>query len=247
MPKKRYYHIGSKNAVLELLRDGFEFEKILLANNAYKDPKTKDILKLARKQKIPVVRVSRRVLNRRNKNGGTESIVGLLEAPNVFSIEEVLEAIYEEGLDPFVLVLDHIKYSQNLGAIFRTAYASGVNCIVLPNREFGYINDEVIRISMGTCLRIPVVQLSIINAISILKKHGIRTVGVSMEGKPYYTSDLSGAVGIVMGAEDTGISPKVLENMDEVVSIPMREGIGSLNVSVSTGVILFDRMRQIQS
>ena len=247
MPKSRFYHIGSKNALLELLREGFEFEKILVATNAFKDPKTKEILSLAHKSKIPVVKTSRRVINRRSKGGGMESIVGLLIPTNTFSLETVINNIFDNGFEPNILVLDHLKYAQNIGAIFRTAYASGVNCVILPNKEFGYINEEVARISMGACFRIPVVNLSIINAIRILQKSGIPIYAIHMDGVEYYKADLTGPKAFIIGAEDVGVSSKVLENVEKKISIPMREGIGSLNVSVSAGVVLFERFRQIHS
>ena len=247
MPKSRFFHIGSKNALLELLREGFSFEKILVATNAFKDPKTKEILKLAHKAQIPVIKTSRRVINRRTKGGGMESIVGLLIPNNTFSLETVLDSIFENEFTPNVLILDHLKYAQNIGAVFRTAYAAGVNCIILPNKEFGYINEEVARISMGACFRIPIVNLSIINAIRILKKYAIPVFAVHMDGDLYYKADLTGPKAFVIGAEDVGISSKVLENADKKITIPMREGIGSLNVSVTAGIVLYERYRQLHS
>jgi len=244
MPKERFYHIGSKNALLELLRDGIEFEKILISASAYKDPKTREILRLASKAKIPIIKTPKRVLQRRSRSASYESIVGLMIPKNTFSLESVLNEIYENDYDPFILILDHLKYSQNIGAIFRTAYAVGVNCVVLPNKEFGYINEEVVRISMGACFRIPVVNLGILNAVSIIKKQGIPLVGIHMQGRRYYKTDLSGPIAFVVGAEDVGISPGVFNKLDRKVSIPMRNGIDSLNVSVSAGIVMFDKYRQ---
>ena len=101
------------------------------------------------------------------------------------------------------------------------------------------ISDETIRISMGAAERVPLVETNLFNAIKTLKKYA-----VDMEGKTYFEEDLTGPVAFVMGAEDTGISSGILERVDGRISIPMREGIGSLNVSSSAAILLYEKLRQ---
>jgi 23S rRNA (guanosine2251-2'-O)-methyltransferase len=244
MPKSKYVQIESKNAVLELLKDNKEFEKILLASNAYKDFKTKEIVKIASERHIPIERVSRRALGRRVKSSNFESIVGLMYSDNMWAIEDLINDIYENKKQPFFIILDHIKYDQNLGAIMRTAFGAGVNGIITPVKKEDWLNNEIARISMGASERIPIVEMNLFQAIKELKKNAIRVFAVTMNGTNYFKADLKGPIAFVLGAEDVGISTGVMERADENVSIPMREGIGSLNVSASSAVLLYEKLRQ---
>jgi len=244
MARQKYVQIESKNALLELLREGRDFEKIYLANNAYKDPKTKEIVQIAGERHIPMERVSRRALGRRVKTSNFESIVGLMYQENQYGLDELLDQLYEAGQQPFFLVLDHVKYSQNLGAIARTAFAAGVNGIVTPIKKGNIFTNETARISMGASERIPIVEMNLFTAIKELKKNAIKVFAVSMEGKNYYEADLTGPAAFVVGAEDVGITSGVHERADETLMIPMREGIGSLNVSSSTAIVMYEKLRQ---
>jgi len=244
MSKSQYIQIESKNALLELLKEGREFEKIYAVGNAFKDPKSREIYDLASKKKIPVIKVSRRAINRRLRSSSSESIIGLMYSQNDWSLEELLSVIHEEGKQPFFLILDNLKYSQNIAAIMRTAFASGVNGIIVNTLNKSLISDETIRISMGAAERVPLVETNLFNAIKTLKKNAIKIYAVDMEGKTYFEEDLTGPVAFVMGAEDTGISSGILERVDGRISIPMREGIGSLNVSSSAAILLYEKLRQ---
>ncbi len=244
MARQKFVQIESKNALLELLLEGKEFSKILLANNAYKDPKTAEIVAVAGRRRIPIEKLSRKSINRFVKTGSTESVVGLMLADNMWSLAELLEKIHSESKQPFFLVLDHVKYDQNIAAILRTAYASGVNGVITPISIKNFITSETIRISMGASLRIPIVEINLFSALHDLKKAGVKIVSLSMEGKPYYSADLTGPIAFILGAEDVGVSTRVGERVNETVSIPMRDGIGSLNVSATAAVICYEKLRQ---
>ena len=240
------YHIqvDSKNAILELLKAGKSFDKIYIATNAFKDPKTLEITKIASSKDIPIIKVPRRTMNRKSRAGGTCSVLGLLVSENSWSLDELLTDLFSKKQNPFFLILDDIKYSQNLGAIFRTAYASGVNGIILPVKQRSYIDAEVTRISMVTSERVPIVEMSIFDAIKMLKQNDINVLALDSQGKIYYKQDLKGPLACVIGSEDKGISSKILERVDGRVSIPMREGIGHLNISVGVGVLCYEKLRQ---
>lgn len=244
MSKSRFIQIESKNALLELLREGRDFERIYIASSAYKDEKTKEIVELAGNMKIPIIRVPKKTLMRRLRSSHAESVVGMMYSQNQWKLDELLESIYTEGKIPFLLILDHIKYTQNIAAIMRTAFAVGVNGIIAQPQEVNLITDETIRISMGAAERIPLVEMNLFTAVKELKKNGIKIFGVHMDGVNYFEADLKGACAFVLGAEDTGISTGMMERVDEKVSIPMREGIGSLNVSVSAGILMYEKLRQ---
>ncbi len=244
MAKDRFIQIESKNAMLELLKEGRNFERIYLSSSAYKDPKTKEIVQIAGERRIPILRVPARTLKRRLRSSSSESIVGVMYSQNIWELNELLESIYKEDKIPFFLILDDVKYTQNIAAIMRTAFATGVNGIITQNRDKSLITDETIRISMGAAERIPLIQMNLFMAIKELNKNGIKIFGVHMEGETYFKKDLTGPCAFVLGAEDVGISTGMIERVDDTVSIPMREGIGSLNVSVSAGVLMYEKLRQ---
>lgn len=244
MAKQHFIQIESKNALLELLKEGREFERIYLASTAYRDVKTKDIVELANKKNIPIIRVPRKTLTRRLKASASESVVGMMISQNYWSLDELLESIYSEQKIPFFIILDDVKYTQNIGAIMRSAFAVGVNGIITAPREVSLVNDETMRVSMGAAERIPIVEMSLFSAIKELQKNDIKVFAVHMDGETYFESNLTGPCAFIVGAEDVGISAGMLERADQKISIPMREGIGSLNVSVSAAVLLYEKLRQ---
>jgi 23S rRNA (guanosine2251-2'-O)-methyltransferase len=244
MPKPKYIQIESKNAVLELLREGRTFEKIYLASNAYKDDKTKEIVEIAGKRHIEVLKVSRRILNRRLRTSSSESIIAYLLSENHWKLNDLLNKLGEEQKQPFFLILDNLKYTQNIAAIMRTAFGAGVNGIIVNPQEKSLISNETLRISMGAAERIPLVEVSLFEAVKVLKKEDIKIYGIHMDGTPYFETDLTGPIALVLGAEDVGISHGILDKIDGTVSIPMREGIGSLNVSASGAILVYEKLRQ---
>lgn len=244
MPKPKFIQIESKNALLELLKEGRDFDKIFVVSTAFKDPKTKEIVEIAGKKGVPMIKVSRRALNRKLRTSSSESIIGHMISDNDWSLDELLEKIYEEDKQPFFLILDNLKYTQNIAAIMRTAYAVGVNGIIVNPQKKTLISDETLRISMGAAERVPLVEMGLFAAIKTLKENAVKIYGIDMEGKSYYESNLKGPMAFVLGAEDVGISTGIMERLDEKISIPMREGIGSLNVSVSAAVLTYEKLRQ---
>lgn len=244
MAKQHFIQIESKNALLELLKEGRDFDRIYLASTAYRDVKTKEIVDLAGRKRIPIIRVPKKTLVRRLKASGAESVVGMMMSQNHWSLDELLESIYSENKVPFFIILDDLKYTQNIGAVMRTAFAAGVNGIITAPSDVELVNDETMRISMGAAERIPIVEMSLFSAVKEIQRNDIKIFAVTMEGRPYFESDLRGPVAFVVGAEDTGISAGMLDKADEKISIPMREGIGSLNVSVSAGILIYEKLRQ---
>lgn len=244
MTQPNTIQIESKNALLELLLDDREFECIYIASNAFKDQKTQEIVKLAGQKRIPIIKVPRRTINRKARTSNSESVVGIMVSTNSWDLKDLLAKIFDEGKIPFFLILDNVKYTQNIAAIMRTAYAAGVNGIIVPPSQKSLVTDETIRISMGAAERIPLVEMGLYEAVKMLKENAITIIGVHMDGKPYFEEDLKGSVAFILGAEDVGISTGMLERVDKTVSIPMKEGIGSLNVSVSAGVLMYEKLRQ---
>lgn len=244
MSRSKFIQIESKNALLELLKEGREFDRIFVASNAFKDEKSKEILQLAGKKGISIMKVSRRALNRKLRSSSSESIVAYMYSDNDWSLDELLESIYKDGKQPFFLILDDLKYSQNVAAIMRTAFGAGVNGIIINPQKKSIISDETIRISMGAAERVPLVEMNLFNAVKTLKDNDIKVYAVDMKGEYYYDVNLTGPIAFVLGAEDVGISSGIMERVDGKISIPMREGIGSLNVGASAAVLVYEKLRQ---
>lgn len=244
MSKTKFVQIESKNAILEILREGKPIDKLYVAQNAFKDPKTREILELARKQRVEIVDSTRKSMGKLTRGGSFESVIAMASMENQWSLSELLEKVYSQGLNPFFLVLDHLKYEQNIGAILRTAYAAGVNGIITPVKRDNFLTTEAVRISMGAALRIPIVESNLFSAIKELKKNSVKVYAVTMDAPEYYTVDLRGPIAFVLGAEDVGISTRVMEKVDDRISIPMREGIGSLNVGATTAAVCYEKLRQ---
>ena len=239
------YHIqvDNKNAILELLKADKEFSKIYVAYNAYKDSKTQELVKEARKRDIEIIKLPRRSMDKKTK-GGSKSVIGMLVSQNSWSLDDLLTDLFIQKQPPFFVILDNLKYTHNLGSIMRTAYASGVNGVIVPVRRESYIDGEVTRISMGASERVPLVEIGLFDAIKRLKEEDIKIIGLEKEGEIHYKSDLKGPVAFVLGSEDEGISSKMLERIDKKVYIPKREGLGEINIAVGAGILCYEKLRQ---
>lgn len=242
--KKRYIQVESKNALLELLLAGEEFEKIYVASNAFRDSKTKQILQEAGGRGIPVKRVSRRRLNRISRTSSCESVIGLKPSGDEVKLSDILESGKKKDGNWFFVILNNVRYAQNIGALLRTAYACGVDAVILPKKRDKVFTDEVTRISMGASERVPVINTNMFSAIKELKDFGIKIAGVHMKGQDYFNSDLKGDLALVLGGEHEGVSKRILDRCDTLVKIPMQEGIDSLNVSAAGAIVMFEKKRQ---
>jgi 23S rRNA (guanosine2251-2'-O)-methyltransferase len=242
--KERYIQVENKNAVLELLLADIPFVKIMIANNAFRDPKTKKIIAEANKRKVPLEKITRKQLNNRSRTSSCESIIGLKLAPKEISLDTIIEKSRLSSKPLLVVILNNVQYAQNIGALLRTAYASGVDAVIISKRKNLYLTDEVTRISMGASEQIPVIQMNLFEAIRKLKEADVRIVGVHMEGKPYHELNLKGDLTLVFGSEDEGVSSRILSRCDDIASIPMQDGLGSLNVGAAGAILMFEKKKQ---
>jgi 23S rRNA (guanosine2251-2'-O)-methyltransferase len=253
-PKKKKYvpkfskaetrRVETKNGVLELLEQGVSFLEIQIAHNAHVDPKTREIRRLAQLQGIPVRVVMRNILDRQSQTTSTESVVGILPKHESVSLKSVLEKTADQKNRTFLL-LDGIEYSQNIGSILRTSLAAGVTGVVLPASRGSELNSEITRISMGASELVPVIYMSMYSALEVLKEDGFKIVGIDMSGqKNHHSENLWGDTAFIFGGEAEGSTDQLLNECDYVVKIPMKGHVGSLNVGVTVGVVLFEKLRQ---
>jgi 23S rRNA (guanosine2251-2'-O)-methyltransferase len=192
-------------------------------------------------KQVPAVKLNSLV------NGNHQGIVISLSVVDFAKIENVVDMAYEMGEDPFILVLDGITDVRNFGAIARTASCSGIHGIVVPEVGSAPIGPDAMKTSAGALMHIPVCRTqSLHHTLKYLKNAGLRIIGTSEKtANLLFEQDLSGPLAIVMGSEDTGMEKETEKMCDDFVRIPIStRGVESLNVSVATGVVVYEVIRQ---
>ena len=231
-------------AVIEAIQAGKEIDKILMHHDMTSEL-SRELFAALNGMQVPVQYVPLEKLNKltvKNHQGAIAFI-----SPVAYQrIEDIIPGIYEQGKMPFIVVLDGITDVRNFGAIARTCECAGVDAIVIPTKGGASISADAIKTSAGALLSIPVCrEENLGNALKFLVASGIKLVAASEKATKNYTQAiLSEPIAFIMGAEDEGVSPDHLRLCDEMVSIPMSGNIASLNVSVATGVLLYEAVRQ---
>lgn len=230
-------------AVLEAIQSGKNIEKVLM-KTGLQGSLYQELFKAIQKSDIPVQRVPAERINHYS-TGNHQGVVALISPVEYQVLEEVVQKVQEAGQTPLVLVLDGITDVRNFGAIARTAECAGVDAIVIPEKGSAPINGDAIKTSAGALYRVPVCRASKLwYSMKFLKESGFTVVGATEKGPlDYREAAYSGPLAIVMGAEDKGINPQILKMCDALVSIPLKGEIGSLNVSVAAGILIFEALR----
>lgn len=232
------------HAIREALKAGDPIDFIYVKRETNSDT-MKELLEAVGERSVPVRRVPVEKLDRLT-NRNHQGIIAVKAAAHYFTLEEVIPTLFEAGRDPFIVVLDGITDVRNFGAIARTCECAGVDAIVIFEQNSVSVTSDAVKTSAGALSRIAVCRESSVDSvIDYLKESGIKVVGASEKAAgQMYDVQMNGALALVMGAEDTGLSEYSLGNCDELVRIPLFGEIGSLNVSVATGIILYEAVRQ---
>lgn len=230
--------------VIEAIEAGRDIDKIFVSKEFHSDV-ARELLDKAREMHVLVQRVPPEKIQRITRKQ-TQGVLAILSAVTYHRLDHLVPELYEAGLMPFVLILDGITDVRNFGAIARTAECAGVDAIVIPQHGSVSVGGDAVKTSAGALLHIPVCrERSVRGAVQFLKDNGYRVVAVSEKADINYTeANFTDPVALVMGAEDVGISPDVYELCDLRVGIPMFGKIGSLNVSVAAGVLMYEVVRQ---
>lgn len=230
--------------VIEAIEAGKEIDKILIKKDLGSDL-AKDLFTAMKGTQIPLTRVPVEKLNRLTMKNH-QGVVAYLSSVTYQHIEDIIPTLYEEGKTPFVVVLDGITDVRNFGAIARTCECAGVDALVVPLRGGAAINADAVKTSAGALHNIPVCrENNLTDTVRFLKASGLTIYAASEKAVTNYTEfDYTTPVAIVMGSEDVGISPQILRLCDNMVSIPILGVIQSLNVSVATGVLTYEVVRQ---
>ncbi len=241
--EKSEYIFGIR-AVIEAIESGKSIDKVLIRKDLGGDLARELFAKIKEygvlTQRVPAERLNR--ITMKNHQG----VVAILSPVTYHRLENLLPSLYEEGANPFLIVLDGLTDTRNFGAIGRTADCSGVDGIVIPERNSVSVTSDAVKTSAGALFYVPVCrERDLVSAVRMLRESGVKVVGATEKGAQDYTEiDYTVPVAIVMGSEDTGISDEVLRLCDELAAIPMLGNIGSLNVSVAAGVMMYEAVRQ---
>lgn len=237
-------YIFGLRAIIEAMEAGKDIDKILVKTDINGDL-ARELLGKAKFYGVLVRRVPQEKLNRitmKNHQGA----IAILAAVPYHRLDNIIPMLYEEGKNPIMVVLDGVTDIRNFGAIARTACCAGVDAIVIPSHNSVSITADAIKTSAGALFHIPVCrERNTLDAVKQLKDNGYKIVAATEKGaRDYTTVDFSVPVAIVMGAEETGISEDVLRIADDLAAIPITGEIGSLNVSVAAGIMIYEALKQ---
>ncbi|MBR6248097.1 MAG: 23S rRNA (guanosine(2251)-2'-O)-methyltransferase RlmB [Muribaculaceae bacterium] len=242
-PHDNQYIYGLR-AVIEALEAARDIDKILLKRDMNGES-VQQLLALAREHQVPVQRVPVQRIERVTRKNH-QGVVALMAAVTYYKLEQVLPMIYDNGDNPFFVILDGVTDVRNFGAIARTCECAGVSAIVIPETGSVSVNGDAVKTSAGALNYLPVCrERNIVEAVRYLRDSGVTIVSTSDKNAVTYTSaNLTGPVAIVLGAEDRGISPEVMRLCDVRCTIPEFGNIHSLNVSVAAGIMIYEVVRQ---
>lgn len=233
-----------RQQVVNALKNGQQLDRIYLDTKA-QGTDIGEIKKLAAQNGVPVNYVPVAKLNSFNVTNH-DGCVALIAKVQYQNLQDVISLVIENGEAPLLLILDGITDIRNIGGIARTALCTGVHAIIIPDKGVGALNEDAILTSAGALEKIPVCRVnSLMKAVDELRLNGIKVFASEMNAeKTIGEVDFSEPCAIVMGSEEKGIYPALMKICDEKIKIPMKGDFESLNVSVATGMILYEAMKQ---
>lgn len=233
-------------AIIEAIHADKNIDKVLIKRELSGEL-AKELTTLLKRHNIPMQRVPIERIDRYTRKNH-QGAIAFLSAISYERIEDIIPFLYEQGQNPLVVVLDGITDVRNFGAIARTCEVAGVHAIVIPSRGSVSVNADAVKTSAGALLKIPVCkEPNITEAIRFLKNSGVKVVASTEKAsQSLFEADLTPPLAIVVGSEEYGIASENLRIADELVKIPQFGTIDSLNVSVATGVMLYETIRQQQ-
>mgnify|MGYP002536418079 FL=1 len=237
--------IEGRNAVLELLESDKDINKIYITKGELKGSINK-IIAIANEKKVIIVQKDKKQMDMMAQSENYQGVIAVVPPYEYSEVEDILELAKERNEDPFILILDGIEDTHNLGAIIRTAETAGVHGIIIPKRRAAQVNSTVSKVASGALEYMKIARVNnITDTISKLKDKGVWICGTAIDAdKFYYDQNLTGPLAIVIGNEGKGISDLVKRNCDFLVKIPMKGKVTSLNASVSTGIIVYEAVKQ---
>lgn len=241
MEKQEIYGV---RAIIECIEAKQSIEKVWLLKGQA-SPIFKELERLLRENNVAHSYVPKERLDRFNAKNHQGAIAAISPIDFV-PLESMIEKALEKDTPPLFLLLDQITDTRNLGAIIRSASATGVDGIILPQTGSARINSDTIKTSAGAIFSVPLAKVDHLkDAIYQLQASDIKTIGMSEKAEnTVYQENISGPLALVMGSEEKGIAKSTLAILDKTVKLPMLGTISSLNVSVACGTVLYEVVRQ---
>jgi 23S rRNA (guanosine2251-2'-O)-methyltransferase len=236
------------HAVREALEAGHALDRIVIARGR-QDTRVEEIVQLARERNIPLRFEDRTQIDRLAGSKDHQGVVAVAAARAAATLEDILAAANAgagQGQKGLIVLLDGVEDPHNLGAIIRTALASGAHGVVIPERRSAGLTDTVARASAGALAHLRVAKVTnLAQTMEELKEAGYWLIGLDEDADKSYTeADYRSPVGIILGGEGKGLHDLTRKRCDFVVSLPTIGPVKSLNVSVAAGVVLFEALRQ---
>ena len=233
-----------RHPVVDALENNRTIEKVLLSNAIHGEFE-KRLRYLCKEANVPMQVVPKERLNsitRKNHQG----VIAFVSPIPYYQVEDILPMVYDKGETPLFVLVDGVTDVRNIGAIARSAEAAGAHALVLPKKGSAQINDEAMKSSAGALSSLPVCRVnSLMTTVEFLQLNGVQVIAADLKGdKMLYELELNGPLAIVMGDEAKGVNRMLLEKVDQPFKIPMRGQTDSFNVSVATGIILYEVLRQ---
>ncbi|KAA6323682.1 putative TrmH family tRNA/rRNA methyltransferase [termite gut metagenome] len=231
-------------SVIEAIQAGKEIDKILIKRDIQSDL-SKELFAALKDTLIPVQRVPIERINRITQKNH-QGVIAFISSVTYQKTEDLVPFLFEQGKDPFFIMLDGVTDVRNFGAIARTCECAAVDAVIIPVKGSAAVNADAVKTSAGALHTLPVCrEQSLKNTIRFLKDSGFKIIAATEKGDYEYTKgNYAGPVCILMGAEDTGVSYENLSLCDEWVKIPVRGSIESLNVSVAAGILIYEALKQ---
>jgi 23S rRNA (guanosine2251-2'-O)-methyltransferase len=236
--------IFGTRAVIEAIKGKREIEKIFVQAGLNNDL-IKELIQVARTNSVPFTFVPQEKLNRLSSKNH-QGVICQLAAIQYANLENIIDKIYSEGREPFLLIVDRVTDVRNFGAIARTAECAGLDAIILGDSGNAPITGDAMKTSAGALSHLPVCRVKDMKkTIQFLKENGVQIIACTEKGNTLlYEIDLNRPLALIMGSEEDGISPQLLKEADYLAKIPMKGKISSLNVSVAAGISIYEAIRQ---
>ena len=237
--------IEGRNALTEALKSGRTIDKVFVAEGDT-DKALARLTAMAKEAGAVIVATDRRKLDMMSPTGAHQGVMAQVAAHEYATVEEILQRAADKGEVPLLVLCDELTDPHNLGAIMRTAECAGAHGVIIPKRRSVGLTAVVAKTSAGAVEYMPVARVgNMANTIRDLKKAGVWVYGTAADGQvDLYHADLKGPAAIVIGNEGQGMSRLVAESCDQLVRIPMKGNISSLNASAAASILLYEAVRQ---
>ncbi|QGU32675.1 23S rRNA (guanosine(2251)-2'-O)-methyltransferase RlmB [Thermochromatium tepidum] len=241
--------VGGIHSVRAALKFGIEGVEEVWLERTRRDRRLNELAELVRATGIRVRQVERAELERAAAGIKHQGVLAWVRVPTARSESDLMALLDRLEVPPFLLLLDEIQDPHNLGACLRTAEAAGVQAVIAPKDNAVGLTPVVCKVASGAAATLPYVQVTnLARVMERLKERGIWLIGTAGEASDeLYRADLTGPLGLVMGAEGRGLRRLTRERCDRLVRLPMCGQVESLNVSVAAGVCLYEALRQRRS